>query len=495
MALLPGYRIVPTMLVWLLGLAACSGCAWNPASNRPQLVLMTQNFEHETTKPEAEKIQKTMGLRDADALDTYVDAIGERIVAGEPATDFAFEFTVLDDTSPNAFAMPGGYVFVTRGLLMLVTSEDELAAVLAHEAGHVYARHGANRASLGAPIHLVTGIGAFATGLVSPRLGQGIANFGSKTTDLLLSPHNRQQEREADKISQQILAKSGWDPAAMSTFLKKLQRLDEAADDNRTRLTFLSTHPATEERVDDTNERAADLERSKDESIVASDNDFLAKLNGLPIGTNPQQGVLLDSSFFHPDLGLQIELPTGWIQRNERDKLVSQSKYGRGFLVLSVVGEGDDPYQAIEAAEKEHETKLQTHETYINGLRALQTTVPQDATGQNTRVDVTWIAHGGLIYEIVALSPRKGGDGYRATLKRATRSFAPLSQANRRRIHVQRLRIVTAQAGETVASLVIRTRSAWSAQMVAIANGLPGDVVLEAGQTIKIARLEPYQAS
>ena len=480
----------------LATLVFLGGCAWNPASNRPQLVLTTQKFEHEKAKPEAEKIRASMHLQDAAELDAYVDAVGAKIVANGPETDFGFEFTVLDEVSPNAFAMPGGYVFVTRGLLALVSSEDELAGVLAHEAGHVYARHGANRASLGAPVRLVTNVGAFATGIVSPRLGDGISNLGNRTTDLILSPHSRQQERQADKLSQQILADSGWDPAAMSRFLEKLQRLDEANSDGngRVRLTFLSTHPATEERVEDTAERAEGLERQEGEAVVATDAAFLDKLNGLWVGTNPQQGVLLGSDFLHPDLGWQVELPSGWRHVNAREKLVSQSKYGGGAFVLSVVGVGNDPHAVVEAAEKEHETKLEVAEGTINGLSALRTTMPDEAVDGNGHVEVTWIAHGGLIYELVAISPRRGGEGYHQVLERAVRSFSEISPANRRRVQATRLRIVRARDGETVSQLAIRGRSAWSTEMIAIANGLPGDVRLEAGQPIKIARNEPYLA-
>lgn len=469
-----------------------TGCAWNPASNRPQIVLTTQKFEHEQVKPEAEKLQASMHLRNAEELDEYVDAVGAKIVANGPDTDFEFEFTVIDEIAPNAFAMPGGYVFVTRGLLALVSSEDELAGVLAHEAGHVYARHGSNRASLGAPVRLATGIPAFATGLVSPRLGKGIANFGDRTNDLILSPHNRQQEREADKLSQQILADSGWDPAAMSRFLEKLQRLDEANDDGGIRLTFLSTHPATAERVEATAARAEKLERQEGEAIVRNDTIFLRQLNGLFVGANPEQGVLLGSDFLHPGLGWQIELPSGWKHVNGREKLVSQSKYGGGAFVMSVVGVGTDPKDVVEAAEAEYKTELEITEGTVNGRPAVRTSIPDAVVGGNGHVEVTWVAHGGLIYELVTISPRRGGEGYHQVLERTVRSFAPISRENRRRVQATRLRLVPARDGETVSQLAIRARSSWDVKMIAIANGLPGDVKLEEGQLVKIARREPY---
>src|SRR5205823_2494370 len=209
----------------------------------------------------ARRVAETMGILEDPALSAYVRAVGERLAQFSPRTDVTYTFQIVDMEEPNAFALPGGYVYVTRGLLVLVNSEDELAGVLGHEIGHVAARHSVQQVSRAAPFAILTGIAAGVTGLASPLLGHVVGGIGGLASGAVLAPFSRDQEREADRVGQQLSAAAGWDPGAMSSFLKTLEREEGLGGNRPRRFAFLATHPSTPERIANTASYARALQR------------------------------------------------------------------------------------------------------------------------------------------------------------------------------------------------------------------------------------------
>jgi len=178
-----------------LGLAAVmlTGCAVNPVSGRPEPSLISASQERELGREEAKKVEASMGLVDDSPLTAYVRQVGERIATHSPHAGVDYTFYVLDLPEPNAFALPGGYVYVSRGLLALLNSEDELAGVVGHEVGHVAARHSVRRVTRAAPIGVVSGVGAAVVGMVSPVLGDVVG--GVAGAELAVQPHLRLERR------------------------------------------------------------------------------------------------------------------------------------------------------------------------------------------------------------------------------------------------------------------------------------------------------------
>src|SRR6185369_17789604 len=188
-------------VVVLLSCAALlAGCAINPVSGRSELSLISPAREKEIGKEAAKQIEAEMGFIDDKRLADYVSQVGARVAAESPLQGVDYTFHVVDMGEPNAFALPGGYVYVTRGILAVTTSEDELAGVLGHEIGHVAARHAVQRVSRAAPLGVLTGLGAATAGLVSPTLGEVVGSFGTAANEMLLAPYGRDQEREADRV-------------------------------------------------------------------------------------------------------------------------------------------------------------------------------------------------------------------------------------------------------------------------------------------------------
>ncbi len=251
-----------------IGVALCgtlaTSCAINPVSGRPDLILTSKATEQSLGDQEAAKVKATMGLVEDRKLVEYVNAVGARLAAQTDSEGFDFHFHVVNMKEPNAFALPGGNVYVSRGILALANSEDELAGVIGHEIAHVVGRHTGGRITLGAPLKIVTGIGAATTGIVSPMLGNLIGGIGGLTEGLLLSPYDRQQERDADRYGIELAAAAGWDPAALSSILRDLEREETLAGKSSRGLGFFDSHPKTPERVSNTDgDRGQDRTRRR----------------------------------------------------------------------------------------------------------------------------------------------------------------------------------------------------------------------------------------
>src|SRR6266446_3514127 len=247
--------------VLLAVLALLGACTRNPVSGRSELTVMSAAEERRIGAEQAAEVARAIGLVDDPRLGPYVQEVGQRVAARSPRRDVRYTFAVVDMAEPNAFALPGGEVFVSRGLLVLVNSEDELAGVLGHEIGHVAARHAARRVTRAAPLAVVTALGAGITGLVSPLVGGLLGGVGDLANSALLAPYSRDQEREADRVGQELVAGAGYDPAALSTFLHTLEREEALHRDQARAWSFFATHPPTPERVATTAREAANLTR------------------------------------------------------------------------------------------------------------------------------------------------------------------------------------------------------------------------------------------
>jgi predicted Zn-dependent protease len=477
------------MLLTLLAVVG-SACSINPVSKLPEVTLMTVEQEKKLGEEEAKKVDQEMGLLNEPALTAYVDGLGQRLAKESPRQDVAYQFHVVDMIEPNAFALPGGYVYVTRGLLALVNTEDELAGVVGHEIGHVAARHTVQRVSRQGPFALITNLVSGVTGFFVPLVGNIVGGVGNLAQSLVFSPYSRGQESEADKVGQEIAAKAGWDPVGLANFLTTLGREEALLSDGPRRPSFFDSHPATPDRVKHTTKYAKDLTQASREPISSSSREmFLAKLDGLVVGQRAANGIVQGQTYRHPDLNFFVQFPASWNVDNTPVQLVSAPKDGGTAVVLRAVAEGNDPLdgaRALEKASKSSLPKVQT--TTINGLSAARTQVGDS----KLTIDLTWIAHGGMVYQIAGIAEKRAFETVRPVFQNVAQSFRPLSAAERNGIREKRLRLVKAQAGETVEALTTRSRSAWKADQVVVANGLKGPEALQEGQLIKIAVEEAY---
>jgi Zn-dependent protease with chaperone function len=245
--------------IWLVAVLAAA-CAVNPVTKRPEVTLLSTADEKELGAEQARIVANSIGIFHDERLTAYVAEVGARVAARSPRRDVTYVFQVLDADEPNAFALPGGTVYVSRGLLALLESEDELAGVLGHEIAHVAAKHAAQRVSRAAPIGVLTGIGAAVTGIVSPVLASRIAGAGIAANEAVLAPYGRTQELEADRIGVAMAAGAGYDPAALSRALASLTREEQLRGDDARR-DWYATHPPLPRREEDAAAEAARARR------------------------------------------------------------------------------------------------------------------------------------------------------------------------------------------------------------------------------------------
>ena len=280
------------------------------------------------------KILQETGRYDDERLQQYVNEIGQRIAAKSDRPDLTYTFTVLDSEQVNAFADPGGYIYVYRGLLALLNSEAELAAVLGHEIGHVTARHSAHRQAGAAAAN----VGATLVGILTGN--PGLMDVAGMAGGAMVMGYSREQESEADELGLKFITRAGYEPAAMADSLLVLWNqeqfdLQSAREENRTPTSnggLFASHPDLDKRIRELDELlgktstgtgiGADAQRSENRDA------YLANIDGLAFGTSAAQGVVRGSRFYHGGMGVTLAFPSGWTVDNQPSKLVAHTPSG-----------------------------------------------------------------------------------------------------------------------------------------------------------------------
>jgi predicted Zn-dependent protease len=435
-------------LSWLGGLAAIATVACTAAR------LATPEGETELGEDAAVVVERQIGLvQSPPETARYVKAIGARLVKDSSVrTDITYRFEIVDMPEPNAFALPGGFVYVSRGLLALLNSEDELASVIGHEIGHVAAHHHLRHAMIETPlipVRLAAGIGGLVTGIVSPGLGQIVSGVGSAPGSLTLATHSRAQEDEADEIGQKLVADAGWDPGAMATVMDALSREAQLAGRDPNRQSFLDTHPTTPARSKRTLERASTLQRADIAPIAPDRRHFYESLDGLLVGDPASQGVVVENEFLHPDLDLRVAFPDGWKVQNGPESVASAPEKGDALAMFTIAAEGNDPVavakEVVRRASLEVDGRVEA--TRIGGLPAARVSA-RSREGWSTRYRhlVAWVAQGDVIYQIAGTTHEGDWSRYQDAISRMVGSVRPLDAADRKRVREARLRVVDARA-------------------------------------------------
>lgn len=438
----------------------------------------------------ADEVEQTIGLvRDPRPLE-YVRRVAGRLAQAAQRADIAWQVNVADDGAPNAFALPGGWVYVTRGLLALLNTEDELAGVLGHEMSHVTERHAVRQARASTPFTVLFGVPAAILGTVSPTLGGIVGGTGQLLSKVTLAPYSRDQEREADERGIALAARAGWDPMGLAASLHALHEEEALAGGDPDRVGFLATHPSGRERVATIQDLARRQARAPAAPIAGTRSAFLGRIEGLVVGDNPATGVFLGTLFVHPDLDAAVEMPAGWKTANTPAAAGAVAPPdGDAAVLLGVAGPGDDPIAGAKADGLKDPDLKRLERLQISGLPAARALAE---TRDGDRVALTWIAHRQRVFRVLGLAPRRAWDRYGAVLDRAARSFRPLRPADRERIVESRLRLRPARSGETVAQVLARGGGTWDAARVAVANGVTPNAKLETGWPVKVPVAQRY---
>lgn len=428
-----------------------SGCSTNPATGKQQFTaLMSPAQENTVGASEHEKIIAQFGLYDNPAIAGYVQSIGTRVTQKTERPDVQYKFFVLDSPVVNAFALPGGYIYATRGLLALANNEAQLAAVLAHEAGHITGRHSAERYFRG----VVTSLGA---GVLGAVLGSKEASQALGTgANLYLSSYSRAQENEADSLGLRYMSQGGYDPDEMAKFLSALQGqsgLDaRIAGRKAGGFSYFSTHPATSERVQKTVDEASRYS-TQGQGRIARD-EYLRKINGMTYGDSAAQGFARGNSFYHPKLGFAFDVPPGFTISNGSRAVTAKSK--DGTIILFDMAKRPSGHSAHSYMQqtwlKDKTTKVES--IVLNGMKAATADFPGTVNGQAVTIRLVAIEWTNGDFARFQISiPRGAPTADINALKKSTYSFRAMSAGEKQNIRAYRLKTFQAKSGDTATSV------------------------------------------
>lgn len=414
---------------------------------------MSPAQENQVGAQEHEKILKQYGIYNHSDLQNYIEEVGQKVVADTERPDVDYKFFLLDDPIINAFALPGGYIYLTRGLMALSNSEAEIAAVLAHEAGHITGRHSAARYSRGVATTLGATILSAVVGSsdVSRALGVG--------TDLYLKSYSRAQESESDALGIRYMTRAGYDPYGMANFLSNLQA-DKVLDNkvnNRSEAfgsSYLSTHPATDQRV-----QYAQQEALKYPAVgVVNKGGYLKRIDGITYGSSAAQGFIRGQNFYHTEIGFKFSVPEGYSLINQSNKVLGVAKNG-GMIVFDIVPNKERI--SLESFVRNvwlKDAPVHHVQNFTNNGMAGATALSQ-ANIQGQDRDLRVVAFAWTPTQIVRflfIMPSSYNSVVDEAYRRSAYSFARLSDSEKAGIKPQRIRVVKARVNDNVARMAAR---------------------------------------
>lgn len=470
-----------------------AGCSTNPATGEQSFTaFMSEEDELRVGAEEHPKILKDMGGEYMDpAIQTYVDWVGEKLAKVSDLPKLKFKFTVLNEPNINAFALPGGYVYITRGLISLAENEAEMAGVLAHEIGHITARHTAQRYSAA----MATNIGLLGASILGSVFGVpgDLNRLAGQVGQLYLQAYSREQELEADMLAVRYMSRAGYDPRTLETFFRKMRqhtsitqrvrgRPDEDPADS-----IMSTHPRTADRIAQAI-KLAHVPPSSNPRIGRED--YLQRINGMLWGDAPEQGVVKGRAFAHPDLKFRFEVPPGFYLINSPSQVTAHGP-DKTVIIFNQLNQKDA-------------AGVRDIQKYVagwgggrlGGVERLRINGSEAATG-SARIDTSEGVRDvrlvaiqfapDRIYRFLFLTQPGATQRRAEDLRRVTYSFRRLSEAETKAISPLRLRVLTVNPGDTPQSLAnLMPLESFKLDWFMVLNGLTPGAALTAGNKVKV---------
>ena len=456
-------RFVFPLLAAVITLTAC---ATNPVTGDRQLALVSESQEIQIGRDVATQAAQQFGLVEDAALQEYVHRLGIQLAQASERPELPWMFRVADDPTPNAFAAPGGFIFITRGLLALLRNEAELVSILGHEIGHVTARHSVAMMSRAQLAQLGLGIGS----MISPTVAQ-FGDLAAGGLQLLFLSYGRDAERQADDLGYRYALEQGYDVREMVNVFAALQQSAQMAGQSPVP-SWLASHPYPEDRIARIDKRLATLPASAPPRRVGEDT-YLAQIDGLVYGDNPRDGYFEAHRFIHPELAFRIDFPQGWRTQNLTQAVVAGSPAEDALMQLMLV-----PGTLSEAANafftQQGLTAGRVSSQQVNGLPAISGAFEVQTEQAKLGGVATFVALDGRTYRLLAYTPAAKRAGYEQTFRTSMNSFARLTNAAALARQPQRIAIVNVRRAMTVAEFNRAHPSSVPLEEVALINQLAG---------------------
>jgi predicted Zn-dependent protease len=464
-------------------------CAVNPVTGKSQVMLMSEEQEIQMGKEYDPQIIAAFGEYKNDAMLSFLTAKGNEIGKISHRPNLEWHIRILDSPVVNAFAVPGGYIYFTRGILAHFNSEAELVGVLGHEMGHVTARHSVSQQSkqtLG-QLLLIGGM------IASEKFAQ-YGQQAMQAMQILFFKFSRDNERESDRLGVEYMTKVGYDGNRMAEFFEVLGKMSMGEEEGGVP-TFLSTHPSPADR----NNTVKKLTREWQDSVNMSDwkvnaDNYLKMIDGMIYGEDPRQGYTDGNVFYHPELKFRFSYPAGWQLQNSPIQVATAPKDGKAVIIFTLAQQ-KTPEEAAAATTKQYGlTVSESRSVTVNGLPAiavLAKQVQQDqATGRQTAANQVlsfYISYGGAVYIFHGVSTEADFNRYQSAIESTLTSFAPLNDPARLNVKPKKV-IVRAVDRPGKLNQVLTSFGVPQTQLkeLALLNNLELNADIPAGKLIKI---------
>lgn len=426
-----------------------SACAINPVTGRHEFMLLDDKEEIQLGAQTDVQIVKQYQLYPDSKMTAYIEGIGQRLAKTSHRAELPFQFKILDSAVVNAFAVPGGYVYMTRGILASLNNEAELAGVVGHEIGHITARHSAQQYSRAQVAQVGLGIGSI-VGQFFPVIGGLATGLAEVGVGMLFLSFSRDNERQADSLAVEYATKAGYDGAQLASFFETLERMNPGSD--RSGLpSWFSTHPNPEDRL-----RAVRIQAQEWQSRIGARDlrvnreEYLKRIDGIIYGEDPRQGYEADGIFYHPDLRFQFPVPAKWKMNNtpEAVQMVSEQK---DALILFVLTKDKSPGEAAKRFFAKSQARIVKAEALrVNGLSAQRVFSDHATQKGNVRLVSYFIQKDQRVYVFQGLCALAAAAKFEGLFTNTMGGFKELTAPEKINVQPDRIRLRTAQTTQTL---------------------------------------------
>jgi len=447
-------------------------------------------YDKELGKQYSTAVELQMGVYSDSELTERVTSIGQQLVKSLGSQPFDYSFKVADSDITNAFALPGGYTYVTRGLLALINDESELAGVMAHEIVHVDKRHSVRQMNRSGFLPGLLRLPGQIVGAFSPTIGSLLLAPVDITAAAFSANYSRSHEKEADKEGAALAAKAGYDPNGLTRLLENLAKEAEVLTGEAEKSKLLDDHPITPKRLKYLDKEIAKI---KVEKKALADNSILELLDGMIFGQNPEQGVIVDNKFMHPDMRLFMEYPAGWSTANTPVMVGAVHEEGEAIVVLAATDNAHSPQDYCDTIVSKIPAEyvsliIENERVELNGFSGHSMILYDKSSTTPLYMHIVWLGVDANVFQLSVY----GMDAHRASMESSLNSFRHLTIEERNAIQIQRIEIAHADAGESLQELSDRTGNVLDIKMTAVLNGFESGVEFEKGQRVKVVKESPY---
>ncbi len=458
-----------------------SSCARNPVTGKREFMLVSKGQEIEMGKQADPEIIAFFGLYEDPKLQRFINDKGNEMARESHQPDLDYQFKIVDSPVVNAFAVPGGYVYFTRGIMAHFNNEAEFAGVLGHEIGHITARHSAKQQSRA----VMAELGLIVGSVISETFAQ-FADIGRTGLGILFLKYGRDAERESDKLGVEYSTKIGYDAHQMANFFNTIGRIQNQSGE--TVPDFLSTHPNPGDRYKRVGELADNWKNELNASnLKVNRNEYLRLIDGLVYGEDPRQGYVVNSVFYHPELKFSFPIPQNWIVQNTPQQVQMAPSDGQSLLLLTLSPDKDLETAGNALLENYQFTLVGSEKITVNGFNALTFVADQVQQNQTLRILVYLIQDNELIYTFMGLSLEQTFNNYLPVFTSTMSNFKRLTDPSKINVKPDRIKIIEVTKSTTLSGALQEAgMPAQRFEELAILNGMDIQQTLSPGMLIKV---------